>query len=43
MPALDQTRAVSLVALPGASVGVLLGGGSPFRPEQPNFWSWWRC
>ena len=28
MPALDQTRTVGLVALPGAFVGVLLGGGS---------------
>lgn len=28
VPALDQTRTVGLVALPGAFVGVLLGGGS---------------
>lgn len=28
IPALDQTRTVGLVALPGAFVGVLLGGGS---------------
>lgn len=28
LPALDQTRTVGLVALPGAFVGVLLGGGS---------------
>jgi putative ABC transport system permease protein len=28
MPALDQTRTVGLVTLPGAYVGVLLGGGS---------------
>jgi putative ABC transport system permease protein len=28
-PALDQTRTVGLVTLPGAFVGVLLGGGSP--------------
>lgn len=28
MPALDQTRTVGLVTLPGAFVGVLLGGGS---------------
>lgn len=27
-PALDQTRTVGLVTLPGAFVGVLLGGGS---------------
>lgn len=29
VPALDQTRTVGLVTLPGAFVGVLLGGGSP--------------
>jgi putative ABC transport system permease protein len=29
MPGLDQTRTVGLVTLPGAFVGVLLGGGSP--------------
>jgi putative ABC transport system permease protein len=29
-PVLDQTRTVGLVTLPGAYVGVLLGGGSPF-------------
>ncbi len=28
-PAIDQTRTVGLVTLPGAFVGVLLGGGSP--------------
>jgi len=28
-PALDQTRTVGLVTLPGAYIGVLLGGGSP--------------
>jgi putative ABC transport system permease protein len=28
MPAIDQTRTVGLVTLPGAYVGVLLGGGS---------------
>jgi len=28
MPALDQTRTVGLVTLPGAFVGVMLGGGS---------------
>lgn len=28
-PVLDQTRTVGLVTLPGAFVGVLLGGGSP--------------
>jgi putative ABC transport system permease protein len=28
-PGLDQTRTVGLVTLPGAFVGVLLGGGSP--------------
>ncbi|GII20900.1 ABC transporter permease [Planosporangium mesophilum] len=30
-PALDQTRTVGLVALPGAFVGVLLGGGDPVQ------------
>ena len=29
VPGLDQTRTVGLVTLPGAFVGVLLGGGSP--------------
>ena len=29
LPALDQTRTVGLVALPGAFVGTLLGGASP--------------
>ena len=29
VPVLDQTRTVGLVTLPGAFVGVLLGGGSP--------------
>ena len=28
VPALDQTRTVGLVTLPGAFVGVMLGGGS---------------
>jgi UDP-glucose/iron transport system permease protein len=31
IPALDQTRTVGLVTLPGAFVGVLLGGGSPIQ------------
>jgi putative ABC transport system permease protein len=31
MPALDQTRTVGLVTLPGAFVGVLLGGASPIQ------------
>ena len=31
MPALDQTRTVGLVTLPGAFVGVLLGGGGPVQ------------
>ena len=31
LPALDQTRTVGLVALPGAFVGVLLGGGGPIE------------
>jgi putative ABC transport system permease protein len=30
-PVLDQTRTVGLVTLPGAYVGVLLGGGSPLE------------
>ena len=30
-PGLDQTRTVGLVTLPGAYVGVLLGGGTPFE------------
>ena len=29
VPALDQTRTVGLVTLPGAFVGALLGGSSP--------------
>jgi putative ABC transport system permease protein len=31
VPGLDQTRTVGLVTLPGAFVGVLLGGGSPLQ------------
>ena len=31
VPPLDQTRTVGLVTLPGAFVGVLLGGGSPIE------------
>ncbi|WP_283136030.1 ABC transporter permease [Rhizohabitans arisaemae] len=31
VPALDQTRTVGLVTLPGAFVGMLLGGASPFE------------
>ncbi|TQN37696.1 putative ABC transport system permease protein [Blastococcus colisei] len=31
IPPLDQTRTVGLVTLPGAFVGVLLGGGSPLE------------
>jgi putative ABC transport system permease protein len=31
VPAVDQTRTVGLVTLPGAFVGVLLGGGSPVQ------------
>jgi putative ABC transport system permease protein len=31
VPALDQTRTVGLVTLPGAFVGVLLGGASPIE------------
>ena len=31
VPALDQTRTVGLVTLPGAFVGMLLGGASPVQ------------
>ncbi|WP_017589623.1 ABC transporter permease [Nocardiopsis ganjiahuensis] len=31
LPALDQTRTVGLVTLPGAFVGMLLGGAGPFE------------
>src|SRR4051812_42674070 len=31
VPPLDQTRTVGLVTLPGAFVGVLLGGGTPVQ------------
>lgn len=31
VPALDQTRTVGLVTLPGAFIGVLMGGGSPLQ------------
>lgn len=31
IPALDQTRTAGLVALPGAYIGVLLGGGTPLE------------
>lgn len=31
VPALDQTRTVGLVTLPGAFIGVLLGGGDPVQ------------
>lgn len=31
IPTLDQTRTVGLVTLPGAFIGVLLGGGSPLQ------------
>jgi len=31
IPPLDQTRTVGLLTLPGAFVGVLLGGGSPLQ------------
>jgi ABC-type iron transport system FetAB permease component len=31
VPPLDQTRTVGLVTLPGAFVGVLLGGGTPLE------------
>ncbi len=31
IPPLDQTRTVGLVTLPGAYVGVLLGGGTPLE------------
>ncbi|MDO4784666.1 MAG: ABC transporter permease [Propionibacteriaceae bacterium] len=31
VPSLDQTRTVGLVTLPGAFIGVLMGGGSPLQ------------
>jgi putative ABC transport system permease protein len=31
VPGMDQTRTVGLVTLPGAFIGVLLGGGSPLE------------
>ncbi len=31
IPSLDQTRTAGLVSLPGAYIGVLLGGGSPLQ------------
>jgi putative ABC transport system permease protein len=31
VPALDQTRTVGLVTLPGAFVGMLLGGATPLQ------------
>ena len=31
LPGLDQTRTVGLVTLPGAFIGVLLGGGTPLQ------------
>jgi putative ABC transport system permease protein len=31
LPAIDQTRTVGLVTLPGAFVGVILGGGTPVQ------------
>jgi putative ABC transport system permease protein len=34
IPALDQTRTVGLVTLPGAFVGALLGGASPYRAAK---------
>lgn len=34
VPALDQTRAAGLVTLPGAFVGLLLGGASPWQAAE---------
>jgi len=34
VPALDQTRTVGLVTLPGAFVGLLLGGASPLQAAR---------
>jgi putative ABC transport system permease protein len=31
VPAMDQTRTVGLVTLPGAFVGVLIGSGNPLQ------------
>ena len=32
VPAIDQTRNVGIVTLPGTFVGLVLGGASPVRP-----------
>jgi ABC-type iron transport system FetAB permease component len=37
-PVLDQTRTVGLVRLPGAYVGVLLGGAGPLRAGATRCW-----
>ena len=34
VPALDQTRTAGLVSLPGAFVGLLLGGATPLQAAQ---------
>jgi UDP-glucose/iron transport system permease protein len=34
LPTLDQTRSTGLVTLPGAFVGALFGGASPFVAAQ---------
>ncbi len=34
VPAIDQTRSAGLVVLPGAFVGLLLGGASPYEAAQ---------
>lgn len=40
LPGLDQTRTVGLVTLPGAFVGMLLGGASPCRRARSSSSSW---
>jgi putative ABC transport system permease protein len=34
IPTIDATKNVGLILLPGAFVGTILGGGSPFRAAQ---------
>ncbi|WP_433350046.1 ABC transporter permease [Micromonospora sp. CA-111912] len=42
IPALGQTCTVGLVTLPGAFVGVLLGGAGPVAPGSPSWSVCWR-
>jgi putative ABC transport system permease protein len=43
VPALDQTRTVGLVTLPGAFVGMLLGGAKPLQAGRCNCSCWCCC